>query len=97
MALIDVDYRDVINKAERLDDAARELRCVAENEMRCVQSDARRNWSGSASELYQKRMGTYISRLAAQADDLQKLAKSLRKTAEKYEKIEKLAQTLFKG
>lgn len=97
MALIEVDYQDTLRKADRLDALARELRSLAAQDLQSIQSGVSRNWKGSASELYQKRMRTYVRQVEAHAKDCQSLANSLRKAAKRYRQMEMLANSIFGG
>lgn len=97
MALIDIDYRDTLRKAERLESLARELRNVSSRDLQELQSGGGRAWSGSASEMYRKRARTLSQKTAQQAKDLEKLARSLREAAERYRMLEMAANAIFRN
>lgn len=97
MALIEIDYRDAMKKADRLDELAQELRNLAAQDLQSIQSGVSRGWKGSASELYQKRLKSYKQQVEAHAKDCQALAASLRNAAKRYQQLEALANSIFGG
>ena len=97
MGLIDIDYRDTLKKADRLEALAQEIRSVAVRDLPDLQSGVGRNWKGSAAELYRKRNQALARQAEAQARDLQRTARNLRAAAERYRRLEAAANAIFGG
>jgi len=97
MALIDIDYRDTLRKAEQLERLASELRSISTRDLQDLRSGVGRTWRGSAAELYKKRSRTFSRQIESQAKELQRMARSLRQSAERYRRLEILAKGIFGG
>lgn len=95
MAFIDIDYQDTLQKAAQLENLAAELRRVSTHDLAELQSC--RNWRGSAAEVYKKKTKILSQQVNAQANDLQKLASSLRQAAERYRWLEQVSHSIFGG
>ena len=95
MSLISIDYKNVERQAKRLDELVRDLENIYNNDLQKVMSGARRNWSGSAATLYQKRLEKLADLIRDQAKKVGKNASSLHSTASVYEKIEQASQNIF--
>lgn len=97
MGLIDIDYRDTLKKADRLEALAQEIRTVATRDFPELQSGGSRNWQGSAAELYRKRNQALARQVEAQSKTLQRTARNLRVAAERYHRLELAANAIFGG
>lgn len=97
MAFIDIDYQDTLQKAAQLENLAAELRRVSTRDLLELQSCVGRTWRGSSAELYKKKAKVLSQQVNAQANDLQKLANSLRQAAERYRFLEQMAHNIFGG
>lgn len=97
MALINIDYKDTMNKAEQLEAKAKELRKLANRNLESIQSTSRKNWTGSASKLYEKRLNTFSRQMLSQANTLERLAKELYAASRFYHTIETSAEQIFGG
>lgn len=95
MALIDIDYQDTLRKANRLEALANDLRGISTRNLQDLQAGVGRSWRGSAAELYKKRTRTFSNQIEAQARELQRMARSLRASAERYRRLENLANSIF--
>lgn len=97
MAIIDIDWRDTMNKADQLDDLAEELQHLIYCELTDMEDGAGSRWQGSAAELYRKKARTYVRQIQSEQKNLRSLARGLRKTAETYRDLEQLGKSLFGG
>ena len=97
MAIIDIDWRDTIEKAKQLESLAGELQNVINNELLSIQDGAGSRWQGSAADLYRKKARTYVRQMQSEQKNLRSLANSLRKAAETYRDLERLGSSLFGG
>lgn len=95
MALIDIDYQDTLKKADRLEALASNLRSISTRNLQDLQAGVGRTWRGSAAELYRKRTQTFSRQVESQAKELQNMARSLRAAAERYRRLEELANSIF--
>ena len=92
MSMIDIDYNDVIRKAKRLEELADELESLAASQMQSVVDKVPRagSWTGTAAEMYQRKVRTVKDQIKAHAQSLRGKAKSLRGTAENYQRLEQM-------
>jgi len=97
MGLIDIDYRDTLRKADQLERLASELRGISTRELQNLRSGVGRSWWGSSAEMYKKRSVTLSRQIESQARDMQRMANSLRQSAERYRRLEILSKTIFGG
>lgn len=95
MALIDIDYQDTLRKADRLETLANDLRNISTRNLQDLQSGVGRTWRGSAAELYKRRTQTFSRQIESQAKELQSMARSLRASAERYRRLEEMANSIF--
>ena len=95
MGIIDIDWRDTINKAEQLESLAGDLQRVIDNELQRLQDAAGNRWQGAAAELYRKKARTFVQQMQSEQKELRNLALSLKKTAQVYRDLEKLGNTIF--
>ncbi len=95
MALIDIDYQDTLKKADRLESLANDLQSISTRNLQDLQASMSRTWRGSASELCKKRTQTFSRQIEAQAKELQNMARSLRASADRYRRLEALANSIF--
>lgn len=95
MTLIEVDYRDTIKKADRLEELSAQLNKIATEKLADLKSGMGRNWKGSSSELFQKKTKTLIWQLTSQANNLRAAARDIRKAAENYRRLEQSANLIF--
>lgn len=97
MSSIDINYHDMIKKAERLESLAGDLRLIVSNNLNDMRSGANQNWKGSSAELCKKRMQQLSHRIDGQAKSLQSAASELRAAAERYRRLESIANSIFGG
>lgn len=97
MAWIDVDYRNMLRKADQLESLARDLQNISSRDLQNVQSGVNQCWQGSASELYKKKLRTFSRQVDSHARTLLDLAGNLRRAAERYERLERIGNSIFGG
>ena len=97
MAWIEIDYRNMLGKADQLENLARDLKKISSQDLQNVQSGVNQCWHGSASEMYKKKLGTYSRQVDSHAQTLLDLARALRGAAERYQDLERIANSIFGG
>lgn len=95
MSVIEINYQDMVKKAERLESLAGNLRSIASRDLSDMQSSVNQGWKGSSAELCKKRMRQMAHRIESQAKSLQNAANALRTSAERYRRLENLANNIF--
>ena len=95
MAAIEINYQDVMKKAERLEALAADLRRLSANDLQELLAGVGHGWNGSAAELYKKRTRTMSHQIEGRAKELESMAKNLQRAAERYRRLEVLANTIF--
>ena len=97
MSIINVNYKDMLKKADRFESLAGELKSIAANDLNDMQSGMNQGWKGSSAELCKKRMQQMSHRIEGQAQALQAAANVLRAAAEGYRILENITNGIFGG
>lgn len=97
MAWIEVDYQNMLEKADQLENLAKDLQKISNQDLQKVQSGVNQCWHGSAAELYKKKLGIYSQQVASHALAFLVLARALRGAAKKYQDLEHIANSIFGG
>lgn len=83
-----MDYQAVLQKASRLEELAKELSMIAENQIESYASN-RKVWQGDSGDAFRQKLTKEENNLKKKAKDLNKTADRLRKTAKRQYEIEK--------
>ena len=95
MGLIDIDWRDMMKKADTLDEVAADLQRTINNQMARMQAGARNNWQGTAADLYRNRARTLTQKAQQERNSVKKMASDLRAAARRYRDLEAMANNIF--
>ncbi|MBR2100379.1 MAG: hypothetical protein IJ927_03515 [Eubacterium sp.] len=87
MALININYREVIRKAEELESLAAELNRTCEG-LQNLMSISYSNWTGDTANQYTNKIKGLYVKTKSQANSLSQTAGALRRKAEFYNMIE---------
>lgn len=88
---IEMDYQNMIRKADRLEELARQLKAIADNDLGTLQKNIRVAWKGSSGELYQQKVNKLNANLQSEIITLNRNARGIRNAAENMRRIEESA------
>ncbi len=83
-----INYQAVLQKADRLEELAGEIRSVTEQELSCFFSN-RNIWSGDSGDIYRQKLTKLESNLHKRAKELQNTANAVRSAAERQYRLER--------
>lgn len=95
MGGISINYKEVIRKANRLEELAGELEKIADSDLQGVVGMAQSGWTGAASEEYRNKAIKLSDRTKGHARDLRQAAQRIRQSALKYQIIEESMNRLI--
>jgi len=75
------DFKRALNEAEDLEDAARRMRRLSDNDMENTMRSLQGAWQGGASEAYQRKCGQLRAKILNSANDLERQASAIRSMA----------------
>lgn len=91
MASIQIDFRKTIQKAEELDQLARQLENLAKGNFEGILQDIGRTWTGEASIQYRNKGRILEESMKEKAEQLRSIADSMRTVARETYNAEKRA------
>ena len=95
MVGIAIDFVNVINKAEELEEHAERLAAVADRLEQEALQGSFAVWTGEAAEEYRRKLRFLINRLRSRARFLKWFAGILRAAAERLKKVEETARNIY--
>ena len=93
---IEMDYQNMIRKADRLEELSRQLKAIADNDLGGLQKNVRSAWKGSSGELYQQKLNKLTANLQSQITALNRNARGIRTAAANMRRIEEAALARLK-
>ena len=88
-----MDYRAMKQKADELDDLAKELESIIEDEISdCMNSS--RKWKGDSGEAFRQKVTKLENKLNKRAKDMHRMANGIRQAAERQYKLERMLVAL---
>lgn len=88
---IEIDFARAISQAQELEEIASELSNIANAHVESAFSMLEKSWKGDNADLFGKKGGNMSMEMLETADDLIKVAKSIRATADIVYRAEKAA------
>lgn len=79
---IQLNYIRAVNQARKLEELADELRSIANRDLESTMSDLSRNWKGESATLFLKKAQKAYGDIISNANQLDKTASVIRKSAE---------------
>ena len=92
---IEINYRDTVNKANRLVELADEINIICTNEIIQTSNAISSNWQGTGGNQYKKMIERVNTRLINKSKELKETAEAMEGSASRLKKIEEYAASIF--